>query len=159
MRAFVTDNQNDWLYLLPFAEFAHDNVVHSSTEMTPFYANYGFHPRLTFESKSLPDLDPNAAHIATTFNVIHTRLHDNLSKAQFVEKKFADRNRMDFPLLAVGDYVLLNTVDLPRCDPSIPTKVYEALGLTPSLQHRFIGPFKILELISELNYRLDLPDL
>ena len=32
------------LQQLPYAEFCYNNTVHSSTKMTPFYANFGYHP-------------------------------------------------------------------------------------------------------------------
>jgi len=31
----------DWIGL---AEFQYNNLIHDATHMTPFYANYGFHP-------------------------------------------------------------------------------------------------------------------
>ena len=33
----------DWLYL---AEFAYSNAIHESTNETPFFINYGFHPSM-----------------------------------------------------------------------------------------------------------------
>jgi len=45
LRAFVSHEQNDWVRLLPMAEFAYNNSVTTGHGITPFYANYGFHPR------------------------------------------------------------------------------------------------------------------
>jgi len=41
LRAFVTRAQNDWVALLPMAEFAYNNSVTIGNGMSPFYANYG----------------------------------------------------------------------------------------------------------------------
>jgi len=41
LRAFVTREQNDWVALLPMAEFAYNNSVTIGNGMSPFYANYG----------------------------------------------------------------------------------------------------------------------
>jgi len=42
--AFVAKEQDDWVSLLPMAEFAYNNSVTIGNRMTPFFANYGFHP-------------------------------------------------------------------------------------------------------------------
>jgi hypothetical protein len=45
----VNYQQDDWLDLLSQAEFAYDNTTHASTGISPFFANYGFHPRFSLE--------------------------------------------------------------------------------------------------------------
>jgi hypothetical protein len=35
---------DDWVDLLPMAEFAYNNSVTSMTGLSPFYANYGYYP-------------------------------------------------------------------------------------------------------------------
>ena len=55
--------QDNWATLLPLAEFAYNNAVHTSTEQTPFEANYGYHPHFflaTLPSTMVPAAD---AHI------------------------------------------------------------------------------------------------
>jgi hypothetical protein len=44
LRSFVNIQQNDWVELMPLAKFAYNNSVTSAHGMTPFYANYGYHP-------------------------------------------------------------------------------------------------------------------
>ena len=39
--------QTDWASLLPLAEFSYNNSKHSATSLTPFFANYGFHPKMS----------------------------------------------------------------------------------------------------------------
>jgi hypothetical protein len=36
--------QDDWVEFLPLAEFAMNNGVNATSSVTPFYANYRFHP-------------------------------------------------------------------------------------------------------------------
>ena len=45
LRNYVNYDQNDWYQLLPLAEHAYSNSVTKAHEMSPFYANYGFHPQ------------------------------------------------------------------------------------------------------------------
>ncbi|XP_060114520.1 EF-hand calcium-binding domain-containing protein 6 [Heteronotia binoei] len=54
LRCYTSYQQDNWASLLPLAEFAYNNAVHSSTQTTPFAANYGLHPRF------FPPLGPSA---------------------------------------------------------------------------------------------------
>jgi len=45
LRTFVNYDQNDWYQLLPLAEHAYNNSPTNAHKMTPFFANYGFHPQ------------------------------------------------------------------------------------------------------------------
>jgi len=45
LRNFVNYDQNDWYQLLPLAEHAYNNFTTNADGMSPFYANYGFHPQ------------------------------------------------------------------------------------------------------------------
>ena len=49
IRLFVNERQDNWNSLLPLAEFAYNNHVHSSTQQTPFFLDTGRHPRMGFE--------------------------------------------------------------------------------------------------------------
>ena len=44
IRPFAFQNQ-DWEMLLPSLEFAYNDMQQSSTGQTPFYLNYGYHPK------------------------------------------------------------------------------------------------------------------
>ena len=44
--AYVNYEQNNWVDLLPLAQFVYNNTVHATTRISPFYAMYGMHPRM-----------------------------------------------------------------------------------------------------------------
>ena len=44
LRPFLNQEQDDWADLLPIAEHAYNNSATTATGMSPFYANYGWHP-------------------------------------------------------------------------------------------------------------------
>ena len=46
-RLFCDYQQADWASLLPLAKFSYNNSKHSATSLTPFFANYGFHPSMS----------------------------------------------------------------------------------------------------------------
>ncbi len=49
LRCTMNYQQDDWLDLLSQAEFVYSNTTHALTGISPFFANYGFHPRFSFE--------------------------------------------------------------------------------------------------------------
>ena len=48
---YINYKQDDWVNLLPLAEFAYNNTLHSETMVTPFFVNKGFHPKLEVSLK------------------------------------------------------------------------------------------------------------
>jgi hypothetical protein len=51
LKAYMNFRQNNWVDWLPLAEFALNNAVSEITGFFPFFANYGFNPKLGFESR------------------------------------------------------------------------------------------------------------
>ncbi|KAG0154712.1 hypothetical protein PDIDSM_280 [Penicillium digitatum] len=54
LRAYVSYLQDDWSEWLPLAEFTANSHYPESTRVSPFYANYGFHPASGSNHPSLP---------------------------------------------------------------------------------------------------------
>ncbi|RXK34957.1 hypothetical protein M231_07790 [Tremella mesenterica] len=52
LRIFTSYQHNDWSKLLGRASFTYNNTHHSAIDKTPFYANYGYHPRWAEEIKT-----------------------------------------------------------------------------------------------------------
>ena len=51
---FVNFEQNDWVKLLPIAEFAYNNAKNASTGHTPFELNCGYHRWMSYEEEVDP---------------------------------------------------------------------------------------------------------
>ena len=51
LRVFVNYHQDDWTDWLSLAEFSHNDKVNSSTRHSPFYLNWGRHPRKGIEPR------------------------------------------------------------------------------------------------------------
>ena len=84
------------------AEFAYNNTLHTSTSVTPFFANYGFHPRFSI---AIPAsfVNPSAEERARLMNEVHHDLSLELSIAQGRHKEKVDRHRQAIPDFKVGD--------------------------------------------------------
>jgi len=70
VRVFVSHEQNNWAALLPMAEFAYNNSVTMGCGMSPFYANYGYHP-VASDPAALGPLNPVSKLYAHLIHAIH----------------------------------------------------------------------------------------
>ena len=64
--------QDNWTSQLPLTEFIYNNTPHSATSVSPFFANKGYHPRLTISLEGIPT---HEAHmVATNLKMLHQHL-------------------------------------------------------------------------------------
>ncbi|CAJ0968301.1 unnamed protein product [Ranitomeya imitator] len=145
LRCFVSADQDDWVSFLPLAEFALNNRASSATLVSPFFCNSGFHPRFSsgqVESSDCPGVDT----VVDRLQQIWTHVVDNLTLSQEKAQRFANRRRCVGPRLRVGDLVWLSS-------RHIPMKVS-----SPKFKPRFIGPYRISEVLNPVSFRLTLPN-
>ena len=144
LRNFINYQQKDWVDYIPFAEFAYNNSMHSSIQMSPFKANYGYDFSLTFNYDTEGSV-PAVGERLSKINEIHEQLKTSLKIASDIQKKYADRLLKEAPEFEKGEQVWLLTTNIKTTRPN------------ESLDYKRLGPFTILEKIGEVNYRLQLP--
>jgi len=81
LRTYCTWDQDNWVELLPFAEFCYNKIVHSTTKLTPFFATYQQHPQNNF--KHLEEADPEsnnpeAVKTVETLEAMSSAMRDNM---------------------------------------------------------------------------------
>ncbi|KAG5732692.1 hypothetical protein E4T56_gene16816 [Termitomyces sp. T112] len=85
---YINYLQNDWRMELPLAKFTYNNMPHSTTGVSPFYANKGYNPRLML---SLKDIPSHIAHeVAEDLRSLHQFLWDKIDTANQAYSKHAD---------------------------------------------------------------------
>jgi len=115
--SFCNYDKDSWVQLLPLAEFAYNNSIHHSTRMTPFWANYNYHPTMQFK----PPKDPSfrsqvrADWWITNVEETHRILWETIIEAQERQTQYVGGKEMTF---AVGDKVWLLTRNLKTSRPS-----------------------------------------
>ena len=87
----------------------------------------------------------DAAETARTLHTIHDHLRTEMARAQMRHQEYADRKRTPAPTLRIGDRVWLNAKNVTTTRSS------------QKLDHRRLGPFTIIEVVSDWAYRLDFP--
>ena len=111
LRCFINEKQNNWVDLLPFAEFAYNNTIQQSINQSPFFANYGFNPKFNPEIPST-ERPSRAEKRILDINENITFLKKNLENAKKTYKKYADMKRLPSPNFEVGKKVWLLKVVL-----------------------------------------------
>ena len=132
--------------LLPYAEFCYNNTVHSSTRMTPFYANFGYHPGHNYPAVEVISTVPAGEKLILTLKKLREDMRDTLILAQKrMAKYYNQRVSTNEPTFKVGDWVMLNAKDIKTIRPS------------KKLDHKMRGKFKVKRLVGTHAYELELP--
>ena len=123
LRAYTIYLQDDWVKWLPLAEFAANNAESEALSCSPFFANYGYNPRLGFEprpvlARSTPPAQINAEEFASVIEDNLDYLREEMAAAQAKYEDDANRNRDPAPTLHVGDQVWLDARNIRTKRPS-----------------------------------------
>jgi hypothetical protein len=131
------------------AEWWYNTSYHSSLKMTPFEALYRYAPDMIGESALTPDMCPDSTNLVTERDKHLEQLKQNLLQAQNRMKQYADKLRTERSF-EVDDLVYLKIQPYRQ----------NAFGLRGSLKLRskYYGPFKVIEKVGVLAYKLQLPD-
>jgi hypothetical protein len=136
---FITDQkQKNWAPYLPIAQFAHNNWPSDMTRKSPFFLLMGFNPRADWVHTTSPI--PRVTLRLEQIKEAHVQAREAMIKAQQSWVKHRDT-----PKYKEGDLVWLEGKNLRINQP------------TAKLVPRRHGPFKIIQVMSTVNYRLELP--
>ena len=76
LRSYVNEKQDNWVQLLPIAQFAYNSVKSEATGVSPFYANYGYDP----EPYRQPRRSESEAELAVVSVAKLQQLHRQLAQ-------------------------------------------------------------------------------
>ncbi|KAK3545273.1 hypothetical protein QTP70_002933, partial [Hemibagrus guttatus] len=144
LRSYCSREQQRWSEFLPWAEYAQNSLIHSSTGLTPFQCVLGYQPPL-FPWSGEPSDVPAVEEWYQRSQEVWERAHVRLQRAVRSQRIQADRRRRPHPSYQVGQRVWLSTRNLRL---KLPCR---------KLNPRFIGPFEIIRQVNPVAYRLRLP--
>jgi hypothetical protein len=138
-----------WASWIPLAEWWYNTTYHIALKVSPFQALYGFAPPMINEIAIPGPADSDAKDFLLEKQQMLTKLKENLTQAQAKMKKYVDQKRTERSF-DIGDMVYLRMQPYRMASFSIRQSI--------KLTSKFYGPFRILEKVGTLAYKLLLPD-
>ena len=154
MRTFLTQNHKKCDEHIDEFTFAINNAVHESTKFTPFFLNYGRHPKcpktefdFSMPPPKLRRSDPDFwADRMNRVETYHELVHRYLTSASTAQAKFYNKGRKAHNY-QVGDRVLRKDHFLSFAINNVSGKLFSP----------YSGPYKIKAKISSNVFELYLP--
>ncbi|GJS24588.1 putative reverse transcriptase domain-containing protein [Tanacetum coccineum] len=148
LRACAIDFRKCWVNHLPLVEFSYNNSYHASIKVAPFESLYGRKYRSPVCWAEVGQVQLTGPEIVQETIEKIIQIKQRMQVAHDRQKSYADLKRkpMDFQ---VGDKVMLKVS---------PWKGVVRFGKRGELNPRYVGPFKVLERVGDVSYKLELPE-
>jgi len=108
LHIYCNYQQDNWLELLPLAEFAYNNAPSATTGVSPFFANKGYHPNLI----EYPERDIASSHardFVVDLDELQSTLKEEIAKAQRQYQPSANFYCQQPPDFQVGQSVFVKS--------------------------------------------------
>jgi hypothetical protein len=142
LREYCGHEQDDWMELLPLAEYAYNNLFSTATGLSPFYANYGYHPRTNWPTAKAPR-NPASELYTQWLQAVHQQAVERLQKTRERMAKYWDSDKRKGLNFQERDYIMLDGrhIKTKRACKKLDAKLY--------------GPFRILS-VGKRSVKLEL---
>src|SRR5258705_12184084 len=117
LQAYTNNEQANWALLLPQVEFTYNNTVSTTTGISPFFMNKGYHPRLSTNLLA-PSLSSEAQCYMVDLDQLHSQLKVLITEAQECYQKAVDHQWMPSPAFRIGNCVYVKVKFFCTTQPS-----------------------------------------
>ncbi len=136
LRHYVNAKQDNWVWLLPMAQFVYNSARSETTGKTPFLENYGYHPKVWRDPQEHGSKSQKVILDIADMRKLHANLTTKIQQQTGQET--------DAEPFKVGEKVYLRTDNI------------QAKGKSKKLMNKSIEPFRVVWNIKGLSYELSL---
>jgi hypothetical protein len=145
VQSYYAYEQNHWYNLPTLADFANNNSITMATGLSPFYANYRYHPWVNWSMEAEPK-NPGSNVYAYWITSVDKKCKTNLEKTRELMGQYYNKNKNDTPKYKISNPVMLNSKNLKMHHPA------------KKFDHKMLSPFRINKVISSMAVCLELPE-
>jgi len=145
LQIYCNYQQSDWARLLPLAEFIYNNNPFSTTGISLFFANKGYHSNLQVQTMHKLASIP-AEKFVVDLKDIHMRLKQAIAEAQSRYQGLADTRHLKAPTFQLGNTIFILAKFVRTTQP------------LRKLSEHYLGPFKIVKRVNTYSYLVKLPE-
>ena len=145
LRQYCNYEYDNWVDLLPLAKYTYNNSETMATQMSPFFANYGYHPRTNWPIE-MESKNPAPKNYAYWMESMHELCVKRLEEASECMGKYYDHSHKEVLPYGVSDLVMLhgNHIWTQRATKKLDVKLF--------------APFKVVKLVGlGMSVELKLP--
>jgi hypothetical protein len=135
---FVNENKDNWDSLLPYMLFSYNTSIQESSKYSPFEILFGGRKPKLPQQIDLNEDKLDIENMIQKATIIKKNAQKNLVESQERQKRYHDQN-FKAKEFEEHDLIMLKNPTAKKLDP------------------KYIGPFRILQKINKLNYKIELP--
>ena len=133
--------QDNWSKLLPLVEFAYNNVPSATTSISPFFANKGYHLKITVHPER-NIASSRACDFTIDLDELQSTLKAEISTAQQHYQKSADAQCFPAPDFKVDNKVFVKA------------QFFQTIRSSKKLSEKYLRPYEIIAQPSTLLFTL-----
>ena len=139
LRSYVSENHAEWDERLPEVMAAYRTSVHDTTGQTPHMMLLGYEATTPTELAAGRTLEDS--QMGSRLHELDKLRHQVKEKVEASRSAYRQKQTVRFSQYAPGDFVMVSNLN-------------RKVGVSPKLSDKWIGPFEVLQLKSEVTYRI-----
>jgi len=140
---YVHKNQKDWVLYYKMIVFAYNTCPSSRLKVSPFYLLHGMEANQPIDNKIIPTSD-------------NFKINDSLRKLQEIRKEIPEIIKKEQEKQKLDYDKTHRTITFEPGQQVLVKFHFQEPNKTKKLAHKYRGPFKVVEKISDVNYKIEL---